>query len=76
MAEVKIVGVKKAFGEIKVIHGVDCTIADGELHDLRHRFGGSVECGHVILELINEHPGGPDASIRRWRATIHVRWRV
>jgi len=30
MAEVRIVGVKKAFGEVKVIHGVDCAIADGE----------------------------------------------
>ena len=30
MAEVNIDGVVKAFGEVKVIHGVDCRIADGE----------------------------------------------
>jgi sn-glycerol 3-phosphate transport system ATP-binding protein len=30
MAEVNIDGITKAFGEIKVIHGVDCRIADGE----------------------------------------------
>ena len=30
MAEVNIDGVIKAFGEVKVIHGVDCRIADGE----------------------------------------------
>src|SRR5262245_30841213 len=30
MAEVNIDGIVKTFGEIKVIHGVDCRIADGE----------------------------------------------
>jgi sn-glycerol 3-phosphate transport system ATP-binding protein len=30
MAEVNIDGVAKAFGDVKVIHGVDCRIADGE----------------------------------------------
>ena len=30
MAEVNIDGVVKTFGEVKVIHGVDCRIADGE----------------------------------------------
>jgi sn-glycerol 3-phosphate transport system ATP-binding protein len=30
MAEVNIDGVTKDFGEVKVIHGVDCRIADGE----------------------------------------------
>ncbi len=30
MAEVAIVGVKKSFGEVPVIHGVDCRIGDGE----------------------------------------------
>ena len=31
MAEVTLRGVKKSYGEVEVIHGVDCTIADGEL---------------------------------------------
>ncbi len=31
MAEVSLRGVKKSFGDIQVIHGVDCDIADGEL---------------------------------------------
>jgi len=31
MAEVNLRGVNKAFGRTKVIHGVDCDIADGEL---------------------------------------------
>ncbi len=30
MAEVAIVGVQKSFGDVQVIHGVDCRIADGE----------------------------------------------
>jgi sn-glycerol 3-phosphate transport system ATP-binding protein len=30
MAEVNIDGIVKAFGDVKVIHGVDCRIADGE----------------------------------------------
>ena len=30
MAEVSLRGVKKKFGALEVIHGVDCTIADGE----------------------------------------------
>jgi sn-glycerol 3-phosphate transport system ATP-binding protein len=30
MAEVAIVGIKKSFGDVRVIHGVDCRIADGE----------------------------------------------
>ena len=30
MARVELRGVKKAFGEVKVIHGIDCTIDDGE----------------------------------------------
>ncbi len=30
MARVELSGVKKAFGEVKVIHGIDCTIDDGE----------------------------------------------
>ncbi|MCG8507966.1 MAG: sn-glycerol-3-phosphate import ATP-binding protein UgpC [Rhodospirillales bacterium] len=31
MAEVKLEGVKKSYGDVEVIHGVDCHIADGEL---------------------------------------------
>ncbi len=30
MARVELSGVKKAFGEVKVIHGIDCSIDDGE----------------------------------------------
>ena len=30
MAAVKLAGIHKAFGEVRVIHGVDCDIADGE----------------------------------------------
>ncbi len=30
MSEVAIVGIKKSFGDVPVIHGVDCRIADGE----------------------------------------------
>ena len=30
MADVAIVAIKKSFGELQVIHGVDCRIADGE----------------------------------------------
>jgi sn-glycerol 3-phosphate transport system ATP-binding protein len=31
MAEVKLKGVKKSYGDIEVVHGVDCDISDGEL---------------------------------------------
>ena len=31
MAEVKLRGVRKTYGDLEVIHGVDCDIADGEL---------------------------------------------
>ncbi|MBL8835159.1 MAG: sn-glycerol-3-phosphate import ATP-binding protein UgpC [Alphaproteobacteria bacterium] len=30
MAQVRLVGITKAFGDVRVIHGVDCTFADGE----------------------------------------------
>ena len=30
MAEVRVVGIKKSFGSVRVIHGVDCDIHDGE----------------------------------------------
>lgn len=30
MAEVRVVGIKKSFGPVRVIHGVDCDIHDGE----------------------------------------------
>ncbi len=30
MGEVSLRGVKKSFGKVEVVHGVDCDIADGE----------------------------------------------
>ncbi len=30
MAQVRLVGITKSFGDVRVIHGVDCTFADGE----------------------------------------------
>ncbi len=29
MAEVKIAGIKKSFGDVNVLHGIDTTIRDG-----------------------------------------------
>ena len=31
MADVKLRDVRKSYGDLEVIHGVDCDIADGEL---------------------------------------------
>src|SRR5512134_247564 len=45
MAEVRLVKVKKSFGDVAVIHDVDCTIADGEFMVLL----GPSGCGKSTL---------------------------
>ncbi len=45
MAAVGLIGVKKNFGDVAVIHGVDCTIADGEFMVLL----GPSGCGKSTL---------------------------
>ncbi len=45
MAEVKIAGIRKSFGEVNVLHGIDTTIADGEFMVLL----GPSGCGKSTL---------------------------
>ncbi len=45
MAEVKIAGIKKSFGDVNVLHGIDTTIADGEFMVLL----GPSGCGKSTL---------------------------
>ncbi|AWJ82529.1 hypothetical protein TSH58p_03145 (plasmid) [Azospirillum sp. TSH58] len=62
MAEVTLRGVRKSFGRIEVIHGVDLEVADGEFV----AFVGPSGCGKsTLLRLIAglEEPSGGDLSI-------------
>ena len=62
MAEVRISGIRKSFGDVAVLHGIDTTIADGEFMVLL----GPSGCGKsTLLRIVAglEQQSGGDVSI-------------
>ena len=62
MAEVRISGVRKSFGDVAVLHGIDTTIADGEFMVLL----GPSGCGKsTLLRIVAglEQQSAGDVSI-------------